>query len=111
MNNYYLKYKKYKTKYLNLQYGGDATPSGMQAGIKEEVAKLSSGSAVADMKQIITLDAQLKIQEEYIKSQKEYINNLKNYEQDSLTNINNARQELNRIKNELTALKSKKNLE
>jgi CHAT domain-containing protein len=23
MNNYYLKYKKYKTKYLNLQYGGD----------------------------------------------------------------------------------------
>lgn len=79
MDNYYLKYKKYKTKYLNLQYGGDAfvgaTASKASPSIQKTLKELQSGSVNNKEKGKETLAAEIKDLEGVVKKHTEDIKN------------------------------------
>jgi len=89
MNNYYLKYKKYKTKYLNLQSGGDAFVNATvspraQMDIQNRIKQLQSNSDNNEGKEkekgklaaeINKLEIVVKEQEEAIKDNVDFIKN------------------------------------
>lgn len=92
MDSYYLKYKKYKTKYLNLQYGGDGDPKSLQAGIKSELNTLNT--SVKDRAQMKELETRIRDLTEAVDTQQKNIQANVNY-------INNGKKEIDTLKAEL----------
>jgi outer membrane murein-binding lipoprotein Lpp len=96
MDNYYLKYKKYKTKYLNLQYGGDAfvgaTSNTKNEFIKNKINELKRQSGSVNNKE--TLAAKITDLEGVVKKKREDI-------QASVDFIKNTLEEIAEMKKQL----------
>jgi len=100
MNNYYLKYKKYKTKYLNLQYGGRDYKTGASTLNFKEIMQQQHETKAAELDKIknrpvinpIRVYDDIGKQLDIIKTQAEY------FEYKILPNINWIRDEILKIK-------------
>jgi len=100
MNNYYLKYKKYKTKYLNLQSGGESAfvgatvSSRAQTDIQNRIKRLQSNSDNNEGKEKEKLAAEINELEIVVKEQEEAI-------KDNVEFIKNTLEEIAKMKKQL----------